>query len=144
MRNDFQAKKGFIYPILIVVFFVFATWLVFQFDEDISMIKRIIVSLITFFPPFIFIWAYSNTHYWIQDNVLHYRSMFFKGSLEVSKIKKIETNTTMWTGMRPALAFGGMIISYNSYDQVYIAPNDQKAMIDFLLKINPNILIEEK
>jgi len=144
MRKDFFAKKGAFYKVLIAVFFFFGVWFVFQIEDAISIIPKFFISLTAFLPFVLFIWAYINTHYWVTNTHLYYKSIFFKGEIMLSSIKKIEVNKTLWTGMRPALSFGGMIIYYNSFDEVYIAPIDQKGLIDFIKSQNENIQVIEK
>jgi hypothetical protein len=50
----------------------------------------------------------------------------------------------MWSGVRPALASKGLIIKYNKYDDIYIAPENNNEMIKDLLKVNPAIKLTEK
>lgn len=47
----------------------------------------------------------------------------------------------MWAGTKPALATKGLIIKFNKYDEIYIAPEDSDIMINAFLKINPEIII---
>lgn len=66
-----------------------------------------------------------------------------KGEIEISKIREIIKGKTIWTGVRPALATKGLIIKYNKYNEVYIAPENNDKVIEDLLKINEQIIISE-
>jgi len=49
----------------------------------------------------------------------------------------------MWSGTKPALARNGLIIKFNKYDEIYIAPERNNELISDLLKVNPEIKITE-
>lgn len=49
----------------------------------------------------------------------------------------------MWSGIKPALATNGLLIKFNSYGEVYIAPENNDELIADLLKGNPGIKITE-
>jgi hypothetical protein len=92
--------------------------------------------------PFALIaWLYFDTSYKIEGNYLHYRSAFLRGKIDISTIRKIEKNKTMWVGIKPALATRGLVISYNKYDEIYIAPLSNTELVNDLLKVNPEIQI---
>lgn len=73
-----------------------------------------------------------------------YRSGFFKGSIPISQIRKITPSENFWyVGIKIALgAKNGLIIHYNKFDEIFIAPEDRKEFISQLLKVNPSIFIE--
>ncbi len=73
-----------------------------------------------------------------------YRSGFLRGSISVSDIREIHvSNNMMISGAKPALAKGGLVIRYNSFDEVYIAPQNNEEVINALLMINPDIQISQ-
>ncbi|WP_262713030.1 PH domain-containing protein [Subsaximicrobium wynnwilliamsii] len=72
-----------------------------------------------------------------------YRSGFLRGTAEIPNIKEIVKGKTMWSGMIPALAKNGLIIKFNAYDEIYIAPENNDDMISDLLKVNSQIKITE-
>lgn len=133
-------RKGFINYLLIgsvvlpiVVFFLAKN----AFTEK----PFILLPLLT---PFILIfWIYSDTLYKIENNELIYRSGFLRGKIEILNIKEIMKGKTMWSGIKPALARKGLIIKYNKYDKIYVAPENNDEMISDLLKINSEIKILE-
>ena len=89
------------------------------------------------------LWLWFDTKYMIMNDQLEYHSGPFRGKVAINKISRIITNKTLWVGVRkPALARNGMIIHYDKWETVYIAPLDQKGIIDALLAVNPGIVIE--
>ena len=92
-------------------------------------------------PSGLIAWVYFGTAYWLQDGKLRYQSGPWKGAIEVAKITQIEEGKTMWVGMKPALARHGLVIRYNRFDEVYIAPKSNQEVITDLLAINQNIQV---
>ncbi|WP_158961041.1 PH domain-containing protein [Myroides fluvii] len=135
MKKFPAKKKGFlVYPIIasiipVVVFFTHEGSLKhLWFDFALSSL-----------PFLLLIWIYFSTTYWIQDNHLHYRSAFIRGKISIIRINEIQLNKSLWVGLKPALATKGMIITYNTHDEIYIAPIDNKELANELIEINPDI-----
>jgi hypothetical protein len=82
----------------------------------------------------------------IKNNNLYYRSGPFRGRIAIEKIRKIEyfSGYLNPTTVKPALDFKGYIISYNSFDDMYVSPKKANIFIEELLKINPNIKVVDK
>lgn len=57
--------------------------------------------------------------------------------MDIASITTILQGKTRWVGVKPALATGGLIVKYNRYDDVYIAPEDSDALIADLLATLP-------
>jgi hypothetical protein len=89
------------------------------------------------------LWQWNGTYYELKDCHLHYRCGFTKGSLPVESIRKVETNTRAWGNVQAALAFKGMMITYNKWDEVFIAPKDETAFLKKLLELNPGIEVKK-
>ena len=87
------------------------------------------------------IWLYFDTYYQIENEELRYKSAFIKGKIDINTIKKVTSGETMLVGMKPALASKGLIILYNKYDEMYIAPESNNEVINDLLAINKNIVV---
>lgn len=98
-----------------------------------------------FFPfilPFsIGLWALLDTSYQIEGGKLRYRSGFLRGEIEITTIKEILKGKTRWIGPKPALATNGLIIKYNRFEDVYLAPKNNKEFIADLLKIKHQITV---
>lgn len=86
-------------------------------------------------------WIYVSTVYRIEGGELVYRSAFVRGRLPIDGIQEISSGTTLLVGLKPALAANGLIIKYNRYNQIYIAPEDNRELIAHLLELNPGIRV---
>lgn len=108
----------------------------FGWNTD-TVVPLLIISLTTILVvSFLF-----NTKYTLSDTHLQYVSGPFKGEIPIESIQKVKTNTTQYVGFKPALAPDGLIIYYNSFDEIYISPDSSESFVKQLLKLNPSIQI---
>lgn len=89
------------------------------------------------------IWILLDTKYKINEEILYYYSGPFRGKININSIRKIEHHSGLIVPVtyKPALDTKGLIIHYNSFDDIYISPNQEEIFIQELLKINPNIKV---
>lgn len=138
MKHYKANKKGFIRFLL--VGFVLLPTAIFFLDKETFLEKPyILLPLIT--PLAIISWIYMDTSYQINQSTFSYRSGFLRGKLEIDTIREVVVGKTMWAGLRPALATKGLIIKYNKYETLYIAPENKEELISDMLKINPTIQV---
>lgn len=90
------------------------------------------------------IWIWFGTYYYVKETQLYMRFGPFRGKMDITDIHTLLCDTTMWSGFRPALARNGIIIKYNSYDQVYISPDSNTEFVRMLSELNPNINVIRK
>ena len=88
------------------------------------------------------IWILYGTYYQLDETYLSYFCGPIKGKIEISTIKEITPNKTMWVGLKPATGRKGLIIKYNKYDEIYISPISNDIFIAEILKLNPAIKIQ--
>ena len=139
MKKFPAKKKGFlVYPIVACII-----PLVILFTHEGSEKHLWFTLILGSLPFFLLIWIYFSTAYWIQDNHLHYRSAFIRGKINIIRINKIQLNKTLWVGLKPALATKGIIITYNRFDEVYVAPLSNASLTKALLEINPQIEVKQ-
>lgn len=138
----YQAKKGSLIQSTVLLmaglpFFIYLT--------DSKTIETNPIILLPLISPLIFIlWFYLGTSYMLESHQLYYKSGFIKGKIPVSAIREIHKDTTLWAGLKPALASGGIIIHYGKFDEIYIAPENKEELIKDLVNLNPSIKILEK
>ena len=133
-------RKGFINYLLIGSGIL--PIIIFIFDNGIFSEKPFI--LLPLISPLILIcWIYFDTSYKIDNNELIYRSGFLRGKIGIPNIKEILKGKTMWIGIKPALAKNGLIIKFNNYDDIYIAPENNDELISDLIKLNSEIKVTE-
>ena len=84
---------------------------------------------------------YFNTYYLLNQDELYYRSGPFYGKISYSIIKEIQVDQTSYSGFKPALASKGIIVKYNSFDDIYISPNCNKTFVEALLERIPELKV---
>jgi len=133
-------RKGFINYLLIGS--VLLPIVIFFLDKN-TFTEKPFILLPLLSPLILIFWIYFDTFYKIENNKLIYCSGFLRGKIEIQSIKQIIKGKTMWIGTKPALARRGLIIKFNKYDEIYIAPENNNEMIADLLKVNSEIKITE-
>lgn len=133
-------REGFIFYMLIVALIL----PIVVFSLDIETFSEKPFLLLPLIVPIVFLaWIYFDTYYQIGNGTLKYKSGFLKGTIDIGKINRVIIGKTLWVGMKPTLAKNGLIIKYNRYDEIYIAPESNAEFIHDLLAINKNIEVIE-
>lgn len=140
MKTYKANRKGLINYILIVA--VILPIFVFFLDKN-TFLENPFILLPLLSPLILILWIYFNTYYKIENNELIYRSGFLNGKIGISKIKEILKGKTLWVGIKPALSKNGLIIKFNEYDEIYIAPLSNEELISDLIELNSRIKITE-
>lgn len=135
MRQTFKVKKNNFWILIVVVAFLPFYMLINVPINDIWYL------LPAFIPAIMLLWAYSSTKYYILEDHFYYQSAFLKGKIHIHKIKELKLNTTLWSGIKPALSTKGVIIKFG-YDEVYVSPINNEEFANALTAINPNIIIK--
>lgn len=130
-------KRGFIY--ILILSFLFPILLLY-FSADYSW-NNLVLLLPAIIPFAICLWVYLDTSYWFDDTNLYYRSGILRGKVAISTINEVSIGKTLWVGLKPALAGKGLIIKFNRFDEVYIAPEDAPTLVETLTTHNPSIKI---
>jgi hypothetical protein len=87
--------------------------------------------------------AMRNTSYQIFEEYFAYQSGTMKGKIYIPRITMIEKGKYL-SGMGAKAALtkqGGMILHYNKYSKLYIAPENTEELVEDLLAIKPDILV---
>ena len=124
----------------VVFVIVAATIPVFYSDETSAQIIIIAINGSTLL--FLY-WLYKTTTYSMTESELICKSGPFKKVIGLKTIKKIEHHNGIVVPVIWKMSWDkkGIIITYNTYDDIYISPQNQKVFINKLLQINPNIKI---
>ena len=139
--KTYKAKKNPLIHLMLIASLALAVVLFFFGQNTIKEKPCIRLPVLT--PFLLLLWAYLDTFYAIENQEFKYRSAFLRGSIKISDIREIHIGKTKWVGTKPALAQKGLIIKYNQYDEIYIAPKRNDELISDLLKINPGIKLIE-
>lgn len=130
-------KRGFVIYIIIAALLP----LIILFIDKEVILDNYFLLLPAVLPLLLFIWIYLDTRYWIENNQLYYKSAFLRGKIDIHKIEEIIIGKTLWVGTKPALATKGLVIKFNKYNQIYIAPINNNTLVNKLISINQNIRI---
>lgn len=130
-------KRGFVIYIIIAALLP----LIILFIDKEVILDNYLLLLPAVLPLLLFIWIYLDTRYWIENNQLYYKSAFLRGKIDIHKIEEIIIGKTLWVGTKPALATKGLVIKFNKYNQIYIAPINNNTLVNKLISINQNIRI---
>lgn len=142
MTQAFPPKKSLFIKIVLILFIAIPFFA--AYGEALSF-KNNPWPFVPLLIPFIILgWAYVNTTYIIKNDHFVYKSAFLKGTIPIARIKKLVLNETLWVGNKPALAPKGIVITFNKFDEVYIAPINNKEFAAALVAINPEIQVIEK
>lgn len=107
--------------------------------EQVTFIE--FVSIIGVPTVFMAILLLPRPRYTIDRQYFSYRAGIFRGKIAIDKIHKIEVGKILWVGFKPAAARKGLIIHYNSYEEIYISPDGNDDFVNELLQYNPDIKI---
>ncbi len=135
-------KNILIGSIFLVTIFLLAGSVAFSWWEtgwSGAVLGAIIISILT--TGFI-TWIWFATYYILDKEFMHYKSGPIFGKIPIHKIRKIKKNTTMYAGLKPALATKGLIVSYEKYNDIYISPENVDSFINELMLQNPAIIVE--
>jgi hypothetical protein len=140
MTRFLSTKNPFTVIVLWILVLSLLVSLVLNFNKGNNpLIPVIIVSLVIGFV----LWVILDTRYVIKNNFLLYRSGPIRGRVDITKIKSIKHHSGLNVPvmLKPALDTKGFIVTYNSYDDLFISPKNSAIFISELKKINPQIEI---
>lgn len=138
MTRFLSSKNTFTIVVLwsLVLFLILSLALNFQ-KGTFPLMPVIIVSSVIGFV----LWVILDTRYVIKNNFLLYRSGPIRGRIDIKKIKSIKRHSGLNVPVmfKPALDTKGFIVTYNSYDDLFISPKHSDIFISEIKKINPQI-----
>lgn len=138
MKRYLSTKNTFTIVILWSLVLFFVVMLVLNLTKgNVPVIPVIFISLVTAF----ILWILLDTRYVIKNNFLLYRSGPIRGRVDITKIKSIKhfSGLNVPVMLKPALDIKGFIITYNTFDDLFISPIKSDIFIEELKKINPQI-----
>ncbi|GGD26753.1 PH domain-containing protein [Flavobacterium orientale] len=146
MTKIFPSSIHYLSGILLTVLgaFLLLTSLYVLFFEDL-IVETILVSSLLLSVGLLCFWILSDTHYKIDKTYVYYVSGPIRGKIEIASIRKIENQKGWYTKslLKPSLDYNGIYIYYNKFDDIYISPKNRVEFVNYLLTINPNIMIIE-
>ncbi len=89
----------------------------------------------------LFLGVFRSTHYTFEPETLLCRSLIFKRRILYPTIREIEQHTSLYAGLKMSASFRGIIIHYNTYDELFISPEESDRFIALLKERNPGIVV---
>ena len=139
----FKSRKGsFLLVAMLLINSLFAYMIFVQFSGQKSQdLNRLIPLLVIFLSAFLVNWIYFSTYYVLDQTYLKYYSGPIKGSIKIDTIHQVVLGKTLWTGLKPATATKGIIVKFNTYDEIYISPDSNELFVEELLKLRPKVIV---
>ncbi|MBC5775969.1 PH domain-containing protein [Pontibacter sp. KCTC 32443] len=135
--KEYKANRRAPIPYLIVLLVLLPFVIYITNTEGFSERPYILLPLIA--PMGLLLRVFYGTLYKVEDGKLMYKSGFLWSEINISNIRQLVIGETMWVGLRPASK--GIIVKYNRYDEIYIAPENNLELVEDLKTINPSIEI---
>lgn len=133
----FKTKVDWFYKsIILILLAVFIVGEVSIYQNE-NTIEGIIFGLIFLLIISFLIAAIFTTHFTFESDHLLCKYSFWKIKIQYANIKKIERQeSVLYGGWKMSTAIKGLIITYNSYDELLISPENEDA---FIIKLNSKI-----
>jgi hypothetical protein len=146
MKQRFYSKKD---PWIGIVIFLCAllpfiiTFTIFYIPQNRPVPVPVIffLYLITITLSLLMISIWFQTYYEIDQEFLYHRMGPFKGKLAVKSIRSVKKHSRR-SLYSPTLSYDLVLISYNTFDDISLSPEDQDSFIAALRIMNKNIVIE--
>jgi energy-coupling factor transporter transmembrane protein EcfT len=137
----FKAKKGAIIAIPVLFLIIMLIFSCFERPFASSKIAFSFVQLILLPVVLYLCWMWFDTGYNVADGKLYYKSALLKGSINIASIHHLEINKNVYSGIKVALSSNGILVKYNRWDDIYIAPEDTAGFVAEIKRINPEITV---
>lgn len=89
-------------------------------------------------------WIYFDTRYELNNTYFIYYSGPFRGKIKITRIKEAVVGTTVYIGFKPATAKKGILIKYDTYEEIYISPKTNESFVATLKELKKDIVITHK
>jgi len=127
----FHSRKGYMITALISFLLVLS---IITILEQAYVAFFILIAIMSYL-----VWMWYDTYYMINGNQLLYKSALLKGSIDIRSIVEIAKNAKIYAGVKPSLSNKGVVITYNSWDDIFMSPKDIDRFINALKDVNPGI-----
>lgn len=106
-------------------------------SDDISFWGQLVLVAINGATIGLLGWAWLGTYYTLNEHELAMYSGPMRKKIEISRLKSAVAGTTMWVGThRYGTAKNGLVIRFDSFDEVYITPESNE---DFLAALRVHL-----
>lgn len=103
------------------------------FYKEIHNIIGFSIFSLSFIILFYFI-IVKTTYFTLSDIELICHQFFFKKTIQISFIRKVEKQNGLFAGLKMSTSRKALIVHYNKYDELLISPTDEDRFIEELEK----------
>lgn len=111
---------------------IWCMYVLVMHSDEVSLFVNLLVFLVVGLSGGLLLWIWFDTRYILQEKGIRYLSGPIRGFIPYNTLREIEVGRTSWIGTRPALSTGGIILRYNTYDNVYISPDTNEKFVNEL------------
>ena len=140
----FTAKKDLTYSILIwgTISFLFILSIVSLLNFDVDTLATLISLVIMAIVKGFLILGWVRTGYEIEDKTLRIQGALFSQRINIQDIKRVNNEKSIIASA--ALSVDRLIIHYDKYKEIHIAPKNEARCIEELLIKNSDIQVDQK
>jgi hypothetical protein len=130
----FKTRVDLFYKLVVVFVFLLFSFILFNINFETDFFGFYFILIIQITILFFFIGSALTTKFIISDTELICKTFYWKKSIPLNLIRKVEKQTNLFAGWKIATAYKGVIVHYNKYDELLISPENELGFINELNK----------
>lgn len=127
----FKTRVDLFYKLVVV--FVFIIFILLNIDYKKDVIGFYITSITLLLILLFFLGSALTTKFVLTDSDLYCKTLFWKKTIPLETIRKVEKQDNLFSGWKISTAFKGIIIHYNKFDELMISPEKEAFFIEEIL-----------
>jgi len=130
----FKTRVDLFYKLVVVFVFLLFSFILFNINFETDFFGFYFILIIQITILFFFIGSAFTTKFIISDTELICKTFYWKKSIPLNLIRKVEKQTNLFAGWKISTAYKGVIVHYNKYDELLISPENELGFINELNK----------
>jgi hypothetical protein len=130
----FKTRVDLFYKLVVVFVFLLFSFILFNINFETDFFGFYFILIIQIIILFFFIGSAFTTKFIISDTELICKTFYWKKSIPLNLIRKVEKQTNLFAGWKISTAYKGVIVHYNKYDELLISPENELGFINELNK----------
>jgi hypothetical protein len=130
----FKTRVDLFYKLVVVFVFLLFSFILFNINFETDFFGFYFILIIQITILFFFIGSALTTKFIISDTELICKTFYWKKSIPLNLIRKVEKQTNLFAGWKISTAYKGVIVHYNKYDELLISPENELGFINELNK----------
>jgi len=130
----FKTRVDLFYKLVVVCVFLLFSFILFNINFETDYFGFYFILIIQITILFFFIGSAFTTKFIISDTELICKTFYWKKSIPLNLIRKVEKQTNLFAGWKISTAYKGVIVHYNKYYELLISPENELGFINELNK----------